>query len=189
MDAKIREQLLAEREELRLLNRRGFTFTVRGRERRRFPLFFLQHDKEYRFEVKEPVGGCLMAMAEQWVEIDIDSRLLGAEDSVSECNAIIARHAWRCYRVLALAILNERCTDAVAVLRTQRILERTLSPSQLSKLLSRVLLLGDLQSFLNAIRLMSKSRLTMPDGIAEDTKAWSASGEGSERYAATTATT
>lgn len=171
-------RLSDERKEIALLNRRGFTFTVRGRERRRFPLSFMWREKEYRFEVGEPVVGCLMAQAEQWVEVDIGSRLLESEDAVAECNAIIARHAWRCCRVLALAVLNERCRDGAAVRRLQRLFESTLSPSQLRALLLRVMTLGDLQSFTDAIRLMSKARLTMPDLIADTTRALSASGEG-----------
>lgn len=173
----------AERREIAIMERKGFSFTVRGRERRRFPLFFLWHDKEYHFDVKEPVGGCLIAQAAQWVEIDIDSRILESKDSIMECNAIIAKHAWRCYRILALAVLNERCQNDMEVLRLQHLFERTLTPAQLRSLLHRIMVLGDLQSFTTAIRLMSKVRMTEPNLVADTIQGLSASGGDSGNYA------
>ena len=173
MNCRTDRTLRHERKEIATLQRRGFSFTVKGREKRRFPLSFMEKEVEYKFTVAEPVMGCLIAEAEDFVEIDIDSRLLDAEDAVAECNAIIARHAERCCRILATAVLNDRCRNVPEVRRLTGLFLRTLTPSQLRMLLQRVAVLGDLESFTDAIRLISKSRVTMPERIAEDMRALS----------------
>lgn len=161
------ERLVAERDEINSLQRGGFTFSVTGRW-----LFGLKHT--WMYTITEPCGGCLIAQAREWVEIDIDSRLIDADDRIAECNALIAKHALRCYRVLALAICNEDCRNSRRVERITRRLLVTLTPSDVRRLLCSVMALGDLRSFISAIALISKARLTMPDAIADTTKAWSA---------------
>lgn len=177
MDYRAEKTFRHERKEIATLQRRGFDFMLKGREKRRFPLSFMEKEVEYKFTVAEPVMGCLIAEAEDFVEIDIDSRLLDAKDAVAECNAVIARHAERCCRIMAKAVLNDRCRDVKEVGRLTDLFLRTLTPSQLRTLLQRVAVLGDLESFTDAIRLISKARVTMPERIAGDMRALSPSGE------------
>jgi hypothetical protein len=186
METKALEQ---EKAELNALINKGITFEVEDTEfeaqkmfyglfKRRVPVKVMR-----KFKIEQPTLGTLDRIAAEWIEIAIDDAALKSDDGMQRARTLVAKHAIRAAKVVAIAVLG---TDYLIpkydgrLARydedTQRLEEltalfaRTVTPSQLYHLCMLITAVCNLGDFLNSIRLMSADRNTMPVRIEENSE-------------------
>lgn len=183
---KEKEKLIQERNELNLLIGNGVKFDVKD-------VTFDVHRNWYgrkiytpvkqtrHIEIYEPTLSVLDRMSAEWVEISIDEQALKeSNDALQIARTLVANHAERCARIIAIAALGEDIWIAYPVGGTTRYQEdtgkledlttlflHTIKPSQLAKIFIQVNLICNLGDFMDAIRLMLAGRTTMPIRMAE----------------------
>lgn len=175
-------QLTSEREELNRLIGRGATFTVEDVrfhvEKRFFGLWRKKVPETYKreFRIEEPTLGTLDRLAREWVELEIDEEKLKGTDGMRAARTMAARHAMRCAKVVAIAVLGsdylipksnkggyvtyKEDNKTLGVLTA--LFYRTIKPSLLHQLVILISTMCNLADFINSIRLMSCDRTTMP---------------------------
>ena len=182
------ETLQKEKAELNVLINKGVTFEVDDTEfhvkKRFFGLFKKRVPVKVRrqFKIGQPTLGTLDRIAAEWIEVAIDEAAMKTDDGMQRARTIVAKHALRCAKVIALAVMG---TDFLipknaghGVARydedTRRLNElaalfsRTITPSQLYQLCLLITAVCNLGDFMNSIRLMSADRSTMPNRIEEN---------------------
>ena len=182
MDIKKLEQ---EKGELNVLINKGVAFEVEDTEfevakgfwglfKRRVPVRVKR-----RFKIEQPTLGTLDRIAVEWIEIAIDEAGLKGDDGMQRARTLAAKHAMRCAKVVAIAVLGSdylvprygidgvvrydedwRRLDELTAL-----FGRTVTPSQLFQICMMIIAVCNLGDFLNSIRLMSVDRNTMPGRI------------------------
>lgn len=175
-------QLTLEREELNRLIGRGATFTVEDVRfhvvKRFFGLWRKKVPETYKreFRIEEPTLGTLDRLAREWVELEIDEEKLKGTDGMRAARTMAARHAMRCAKVVAIAVLGsdylipksnkggyvtyKEDNKTLGVLTA--LFYRTIKPSLLHQLVILISTMCNLADFINSIRLMSCDRTTMP---------------------------
>jgi hypothetical protein len=181
-------QLTLEREELNRLIGRGATFTVEDVrfhvEKRFFGLWRKKAPETYKreFRIEEPTLGTLDRLAREWVELEIDEEKLKGTDGMRAARTMAARHAMRCAKVVAIAVMGsdylipkfnkggfvtyKEDDKTLGVLTA--LFYRTIKPSLLHQLVILISTMCNLADFINSIRLMSCDRTTMPTLVEEN---------------------
>lgn len=185
-DKNILEGLEQERAELNALIGLGYEFSIeRDIPKAKKYLFGLV--KKYTcskeretFRIGEPTLGTLDRLSREWVELAMDEERMKSADGMSYAKEMVARHARRCAKIVALAVIGseyEIPTVVRGVVRyrrdTKRLEEltdlffRTVKPSSLYKLVVMISAISNLGDFVNSIRLMSPQRTSTPNLIEE----------------------
>lgn len=179
-----------EKAELNALINKGFTFEVEdtafevkkrffGLLKKRIPV-----KVKKQFKIGELTASTLDRMSAEWIEIAIDEAQLQGDDMMQQARTLAAKHAVRCCRVIAIAVLGSDYLipkyAGNGVVRydedTRRLNEltglfaRTVTPSQLYRLCLLITAACNLSDFMNSIRLMSVGRTAMPVRIEENSE-------------------
>lgn len=178
-----------ERNELNALINKGVTFEVTdvvfdvkrtwyGRKR------YVSRNVTRKFTIAEPTLGTLDRLSAEWIEFAIDEKEMTSEDAMQRARTLVAHHAERCARIIAIACLGGDAwtarpvgTNATQyVENTGRIGEltalfmRTIKPSKMYQLVVLINAMCNLGDFTNSIRLMLADRTTMPIRIEDEQK-------------------
>lgn len=179
-----------ERSELNALIGRGVSFEVKDVEvRYKKYLFGLFKKKAIvpvtrNFVIEEPTLGTLDRLSSEWVEMAIDEEAIKGADGMLQARIMTKKHALRCARVIALAVLGsdylipKACKGGVVryeedIKRLEeltRLFARQIKPSELYQLYVLINAMCNLGDFLNSIRLMSANRTTIPIRIEESSE-------------------
>ena len=180
--------LIQERNELNTLINKGVSFSVidvDSTKKRRFFCIIKQRvpvKVERSFKIEEPTLGTLDRLASEWIEFNIDEAKMKSNDGMQHALSMVGNHALRCAKIIALAVLGSDYlipkSSRNGVIRydenTKQLNEltalfaRTIKPSQLYQLCTRINVMCNLGDFMNSIRLMSADRTTMPIRIEEN---------------------
>ncbi|ERJ86136.1 hypothetical protein HMPREF1988_00195 [Porphyromonas gingivalis F0185] len=176
-----------ERAELNTMINRGVSFEVQDVEVQRKRYFFGLLKKKTltpvtrKFTIEEPTLGTLDRLSAEWVEMAIDEEALRGENGMLQARIMTKKHAQRCAKVIALAVLGSDYLvpklGVRGVIRyeynTARLEEltglfaRQIKPSELYQIYVLITAMCNLGDFLNSIRLMSADRTSAPDRIEE----------------------
>jgi len=170
MEEKDFDALAAEQANIDSLIGKGMDFSIRTRGIERI----MGYGKERMFTIHEPYTGALDLLADEFIKMEIDEEAL-VENPIRGSNRIIQSSAKRMARVVAIAVLNERCWVEVTpyrgyinkalISRYTHYFLRRLKPSilkQLALIIRQIMNAGD---FINSIRWMSGAlpRTTKPE--------------------------
>lgn len=181
---KILEQ---ERSELNALINRGVSFEVQDVEVQYKSYLCGLFKKKIlvpitrNFVIKEPTLGTLDRLSSEWIEMAIDEETIKGEDGMLQARKMTKKHALRCARVIALAVLGSDYLipkagnggivryeeDTKRLEELTRLFARQIKPSELHQLYVLINAMCNLGDFLNSIRLMSADRTTIPIRIEE----------------------
>jgi hypothetical protein len=183
------QKLDAERRELEILLDRGMAFDVeRTIYQKPAGLFgFLRKKKPVKetlkYTVKELTLSTLDRMAREQIELAIDEKIMKSEAGLSHAKVLTRKHSKRMARIIAIAVMGESYLKQVKAgegiyyeTRDKELSELTevffhnISSSRLMQLVVLVNTMGNYGDFCNSIRLMSASRMTMPDLIEKNRK-------------------
>lgn len=179
-----------ERNELNSLIKRGVSFEVEDVETQYKPYLWGLFKKKRlvpitrNFVIEEPTLGTLDRLSSEWIEMAIDEEAVKGDDGMLQARKMAKRHALRCAKVIALAVLGSdylkpkaskggviRYIEDVARLNELTALfARSIKPSVLYQLCVLINAMCNLGDFLNSIRLMSANRTTMPIRIEENSE-------------------
>lgn len=175
-------KLEQERDELDKLIGKGVTFEVedmRFRVEKRFFGLLKKHIPETykrKFSIQEPTLGTLDRLSREWVEFEFDNERLKSAEGMKAARTMAAKHAMRCAKVVALAVLGSDLLiakpgkhgvvryveDANALKELTNLFARTIKPSLLHRLVVLIGAMCNLGDFCNSIRLMQTERTTTP---------------------------
>lgn len=175
-------KLEQERDELDKLIGKGVTFEVedvRFRvEKRFFGLLKKRIPETYKrkFSIQEPTLGTLDRLSREWVEFEFDNERLKSAEGMKAARTMAAKHAMRCAKVVALAVLGSDLLiakpgkhgvvryveDTEALKELTNLFARTIKPSLLHRLVVLIGAMCNLGDFCNSIRLMQTERTTTP---------------------------
>ena len=181
---KILEQ---ERSELNALINRGVSFEVQDVEVQYKSYLCGLFKKKIlvpitrNFVIEEPTLGTLDRLSSEWIEMAIDEETIKGEDGMLQARKMTKKHALRCARVIALAVLGSDYLipkagnggivryeeDTKRLEELTRLFARQIKPSELHQLYVLINAMCNLGDFLNSIRLMSADRTTIPIRIEE----------------------
>ena len=113
------------------------------------------------FKITQPKLGTLYAMAGEYTRIDLEESRL-TENPLRESFHLVRENARAMSRVAAIALLNGKWRIALFKNALSRYLLWRLDPSQLIKLCLIVITISNTADFINSIRLIKGTRLTMP---------------------------
>lgn len=181
---KILEQ---ERSELNALINRGVSFEVQDVEVQYKSYLCGLFKKKIlvpitrNFVIEEPTIGTLDRLSSEWIEMAIDEETIKGEDCMLQARKMTKKHALRCARVIALAVLGSDYLipkagnggivryeeDTKRLEELTKLFARQIKPSELYQLYVLINAMCNLGDFLNSIRLMSADRTTIPIRIEE----------------------
>ena len=182
---KILEQ---ERSELNELINRGVSFEVQDIEVQYKSYLWGLFKKKIlvpitrNFVIEEPTLGTLDRLSSEWIEMVIDEETIKGEDGMLQARKMTKKHALRCARVIALAVLGSDYLipkagnggivryeeDTKRLEELTKLFARQIKPSELYQLYVLINAMCNLGDFLNSIRLMSADRTTIPIRIEEN---------------------
>ena len=180
------KKLEQERAELNTLINKGVSFEVKDTRfevKKRFGIFKQYTPKEVvrKFTIQEMTLSTLDRISAELIEFAIDEAVMKSDDAMKMARGLVNKHAQRCARVVAIAVLGEDRLIPVHgkggtrwVEDTKRLDEltslfaRKIKPSVLYKLYVLVNAMCNLGDFMNSIRLMQQERTTMPIRIEEN---------------------
>lgn len=182
-------RLEQERSELNALINKGVTFEVAdvafdvhrtwyGRKR------YTRKEIKRSFTIGEPTLGTLDRLSAEWIEFAIDEQAMKSEDAMERARTLVAKHAERCARIIAIACLGSshliatpvgnsatRYTeDTGKIAELTALFMRTIKPSEMYQIIVLINAMCNLGDFTNSIRLMLADRTTMPIRIEESKK-------------------
>lgn len=186
----VKKALEQERNELNTLIGRGVSFEVQDVEVRHKTYLWGLFKKKVlvpitrNFVIEEPTLGTLDRLSSEWVEMAIDEEAIKGADGMLQARIMTKKHALRCAKVIALAVLGSDYLIAKAgnggIVRYEedtkrleeltRLFARQIKPSELYQLYVLINTMCNLGDFLNSIRLMSADRTTMPIRIEESSE-------------------
>lgn len=181
---KILEQ---EQSELNALINRGVSFEVQDIEVQYKSYLWGLFKKKIlvpitrNFVIEEPTLGTLDRLSSEWIEMVIDEETIKGEDGMLQARKMTKKHALRCARVIALAVLGSDYLipkagnggivryeeDTKRLEELTKLFARQIKPSELYQLYVLINAMCNLGDFLNSIRLMSADRTTIPIRIEE----------------------
>ena len=182
---KILEQ---EQSELNALINRGVSFEVQDIEVQYKSYLWGLFKKKIlvpitrNFVIEEPTLGTLDRLSSEWIEMAIEEETIKGEDGMLQARKMTKKHALRCARVIALAVLGSDLLipkvskggfvryeeDTKRLEELTRLFARQIKPSELYQLYVLINAMCNLGDFLNSIRLMSADRTTIPIRIEEN---------------------
>lgn len=184
---EVKKSLEQERSELNALIDRGVSFEVQDIEvQHKTYLWGLFKKKilvpiKRNFVIEEPTLGTLDRLSSEWVEMAIDEESIKGVDGILQARIMTKKHALRCAKVIALAVLGSDYLipkagkggivrykeDTKRLEELTRLFSRQIKPSELYQLYVLINAMCNLGDFLNSIRLMSADRTTIPTRIEE----------------------
>ena len=182
---KILEQ---EQSELNALINRGVSFEVQDIEVQYKSYLWGLFKKKIlvpitrNFVIEEPTLGTRDRISSEWIEMAIEEETIKGEDGMLQARKMTKKHALRCARVIALAVLGSDLLipkvskggfvryeeDTKRLEELTRLFARQIKPSELYQLYVLINAMCNLGDFLNSIRLMSADRTTIPIRIEEN---------------------
>lgn len=177
-----KNKLELERNELRNLIDKGVTFEVKDVRFERHGLFRKRKAVEvtHQYTIHELTLSTLDRISSEGIEIAIDESRLKGEMPLPYARGIAVKHAKRCARILAIAVLNENglvakpchggtkwVENTKELDRLSELFMRRLNPSMLYNLTLIVNSMSNIGDFVNSIRLMQAARTTMPNLIEQ----------------------
>lgn len=182
-------KLEQERNELNALINKGVTFKVTdvGFDVRRTwygRKCYTRREDELTFTISEPTLGTLDRLSAEWIEFAIDEQAMKTDDAMARARTLVAQHAERCARIIAIACLGEQrliahpvgtnatrfTEDTGKISDLTALFMRTIKPSKMYQLIVLINAMCNLGDFTNSIRLMLADRTTMPIRIEENKK-------------------
>lgn len=185
-----KKALTQERSELNALIGRGVSFEVEDVQVQSSQRFFGLFEKKSivpvtrTFVIQEPTLGTLDRLSAEWVEMAIDEEELKGEDAMYQARLLAKKHALRCAKVIALAVLGSDYLvpkvskgggvgyeyDTARLEELTALFARRIKPSELYQLYTLIGAMCNFGDFLNSIRLMSADRTTSPIEIEENSE-------------------
>ena len=185
-----KKALTQERSELNALIGRGVSFEVEDVQVQSSPRFFGLFEKKRivpvtrTFVIQEPTLGTLDRLSAEWVEMAIDEEELNGEDAMYQARLLAKKHALRCAKVIAVAVLGSDYLvpkvgrggvvgyeyDTKRLEELTALFARRIKPSELYQLYTLIGAMCNFGDFLNSIRLMSADRTTSPIKIEENSE-------------------
>ncbi|MCM1168787.1 MAG: hypothetical protein NC324_02510 [Bacteroides sp.] len=179
-----KEKLELERNELRSLIDKGVSFEVKDIqiERRGIRPFRKSKAVEVtrKFTINELTLATLDRISAEGIEMAIDEARLKGEKTLAYARGIAVKHARRCARIVAIAVLNESrlvakpcrggtrwVENSKEIDRLTDLFMRTVNPSMLYRITLLVNSMSNIGDFVNSIRLMQAMRTTMPNLIEQ----------------------
>lgn len=151
---------LAEQDELSILLDEGLTFQTPVRS----PLRWLGQ-RERTWLLKQPYLGTSDYLAREWAQLDFDLDALKAHGD-DEMRRLVAHHARRAARIVAIALLNSRWGIRLLTGVFSQYLLWRLTPGKLLQLVRLINQQANLPAFTLSIRLMSLTpRTSQPTRI------------------------
>lgn len=179
--AEDKKTLEQERAELNTLINKGVSFEVKDIEfdieRRLWGLVRRHKPREVTrtFKIEELTLATLDRISSEAIEMSIDEAVMKSADSMERARGLAHKHAIRCARIIAIAVLGEDrlipvhkkggarwVEDEKRIEELTSLFARRIKPSMLYKLYVLVNAMCNLGDFLNSIRLMQSERTTMP---------------------------
>lgn len=182
--------LSQKRHELNRLINQGVTFEVQDHEVQTKSYLWGLYKRPSivpitrTFTIEEPTLGTLDRLSSEWLEMAIDEAKLKSDNSVNQAHLITHKHALRCAKVIALAVLGSdylvpKVSKGGVVRYTEdkerlddltQLFARSIKPSELYQLYLLINMMCNLGDFMNSIRLMSANRTTSPTRIEDDSE-------------------
>ena len=181
------KKLEQERAELNTLINKGVSFEVKDTRfevKKRFGIFKQYTPKEVvrKFTIQEMTLSTLDRISAELIEFAIDEAAMKSDDAMKMARGLVNKHAQRCARVVAIAVLGEDrlipqpgkggttkwVEDVERLDELTSLFARAIKPSRLYQLYVLVNAMSNLGDFLNSIRLMQTERTTMPIRIEEN---------------------
>lgn len=181
------KKLEQERAELNSLINKGVSFEVKDivfDVKKRFGIFKQRTPKTIirKFTIEELTLSTLDRISAEIIEFAIDEAVMKSEDAMKTARGLVSKHANRCARVVAIAVLGEDrliprpgkggttlwVEDVERLDELTALFARAIRPSKLYQLYVLVNAMSNLGDFLNSIRLMQTERTTMPIRIEEN---------------------
>lgn len=150
------DPIQAEKKELDILNTKGMEFEV---QRRGFGPF--GSNKTRKFTIKPLPKGVMHRLSAEYIHLDMDEELI-AKDALLQAKKLVNKHAMRCARIVAIAVLNNsRWYHLLVGVLTRYFYMRVTSQTmwQLTVIINQMSNYG---SFTNSIRYLSTTRTTLP---------------------------
>jgi hypothetical protein len=180
-----------EKAELNTLINKGVAFEVTDAQSQEKRLFFglikkyVPVDTPKKFRIQELTLGTLDRLSAEWIEFAIDEATLKSGDGMQRARILAGKHALRCARIVALAVLDAdflipKCSkngtvryveDTARLDYLTALFSRSIKPSKLYQLNVLINTMCNLGDFVNSIRLMCANRTTMPVRIEANSEA------------------
>ncbi|MCI6153796.1 MAG: hypothetical protein PUI84_04295 [Bacteroidales bacterium] len=173
-----------EKNELSRLVDEGYSFMIQVPSRPKWYGLKTRSILEPRkFTIHEPTLAILDRIARESIDIILDEEALknSGADTIQEAKAMALKHAKRCARILAIAVLGEGIykqkilnnggvsyrEDRVRIERLATLFEHYIKPSKLVELFGAIIATMNLGDFIYSIRLIQTQRTAMPHRIEE----------------------
>ncbi len=172
-----------ERDQLNLLIKRGFRFSLTYTQKKKRPglpgIFGKKETQEHKedFEIQEPTLSVLDRLSDAWMEMKLNEDELqkGGSSTIEEAKRVANENSKRMARIVAIAVLGENYhikeldrTGRIIYRQDQAELDRltalffhTIQPSKLVVLANAITNMANLGDFISSMRFMS-TRTTEP---------------------------
>ncbi|MCZ2480005.1 hypothetical protein [Aquirufa nivalisilvae] len=154
------DSIQAERQEYDLLLHQGVKFTTPKRS----ILKYFSKQKDRTWVINQPFLGTLDYLSSIFIQMDFSEERI-KENALNESKRLAAINTFRCAKIIAIAILN----DKIRIKLFSNILARyflwRITPSKLFQLALMINTMSNVADFTNSIRLMSVQRTAAPQLI------------------------
>lgn len=171
--------LKSEKNELSRLIGEGYSFTIQVPKPKKWYCFVRKATMVSReFIIHEPTLAILDRIARESIDIILDEEALknSDTDTIQEAKTIVLKHAKRCARILAIAVLGEDMykrgmlsykEDKKRIEQLAALFEHHITPSKLLELFGAIIAMMNLGDFIYSIRLIQTQRTAMPHRVEE----------------------
>ncbi len=154
--------------ELNVLIDKGVEFSITYKvSKRKFFKSTVETVNE-KFTIKEPTLAVLDLISSESIKFDINEENL-KENTIQEGKRHVKKYAKDMSRIVAISVMGEDCfimknrrfeVDSKSIDKLQHLFFHTIKPSDLYKLCTIILSVGNIGDFLNSMRLTSGARTT-----------------------------
>ena len=151
-----KDAILTESKAIDTMLNEGVVFSIDTRG-----LLRLFGKKSIKFHLKQPHLGTLLMISKEYLKIHIDESKL-AEEAYQNSYMLVPENAKRASRIVALAILNSKLRIRLfAPILTNWLMWR-MNSSKLFQIMALVVMISNVASFTNSIRLIQTFRMMKP---------------------------
>ncbi|MBW6491955.1 MAG: hypothetical protein K0B15_12260 [Lentimicrobium sp.] len=150
------EAILTESKAVDTLLNEGAIFTVEARG-----LLRLFGKKSIRIHIKQPYLGTLLLISKEYLKIHLDETKL-AESAYQNSYMLVPENAKRIALIVSYAILNNRLKIKLFSTLLAKWLMWRINPGKLFKVMTIVVMISNVASFTNSIRLIQAFRMMKP---------------------------
>jgi hypothetical protein len=136
----------------------GFKFTLEAKG-----LVRLFGKKTYRFHVKQPYLGTLLLISREYLKIHLDETKL-SDEAYQNSYMLVPENAKRLALIVAYAILNSPRKIKIFAPALSRWLMWKMNPTKLFQVMAFTVMICNVASFTNSIRLIQTFRMMKPKG-------------------------